>query len=89
MGRISVRILVRCLRTFPLAGSRFAQMGAIQGKVLARTGSRFRTRSSRLSQRYQSNYQTKTNRRGEYFHAGLPAGAPRDTPSPSKLGAKT
>jgi len=50
-------------------------MGAIQGKVLGEDGQPVQNAVIKIFRNdIKGKYQTKTNRRGEYFHAGLPAG---------------
>jgi Tfp pilus assembly protein PilF len=57
------------------SASAFAQMGAIQGKVVGEDGQVVQNAVIKIVRNdIKGNYQTKTNRRGEYFHAGLPAG---------------
>ncbi|HSW50651.1 MAG TPA: carboxypeptidase regulatory-like domain-containing protein [Bryobacteraceae bacterium] len=57
------------------AGSAFGQMGAIQGKVVGEDGKPVQNAVIKIFRNdIKGKYQTKTNRRGEFFHAGLPAG---------------
>ena len=57
------------------AGAAFGQMGAIQGKVVGEDGKPVQDAVIKIVRHdIRGNYQTKTNRRGEFFHAGLPAG---------------
>ncbi len=53
----------------------FAQMGSISGKVVGEDGKPVANAVVKIVRNdIKGNYQTKTNQRGEYFHAGLPAG---------------
>lgn len=57
------------------AGAALGQMGAIQGKVVGEDGKPVEDAVIKIVRHdIRGNYQTKTNRRGEFFHAGLPAG---------------
>ena len=76
MGRTVVKPLLSsaCLLIL-FSASAFAQMGAIQGKVVGEDGQPVQNGViSIVRNDIKGKYQTKTNRRGEYFHAGLPAG---------------
>ncbi len=60
---------------FLLAGASYAQMGAIAGKAVDEKGEPIVNAVVRIVRNdIKGQYETKTNRRGEYFHAGLPSG---------------
>ncbi|MCC7175530.1 MAG: tetratricopeptide repeat protein [Bryobacterales bacterium] len=67
----------------------FAQMGAIQGKVVGEDGQPVQNAVVKIVRNdIKGNYQTKTNRRGEYFHAGLPAGRATNYTVTLEIGGK-
>jgi Tfp pilus assembly protein PilF len=76
MGRSVARYVLSAVFGLLLfAGSAFGQMGAIQGKVVGEDGKPVQNAVIKIFRNdIKGKYQTKTNRRGEYFHAGLPAG---------------
>src|SRR5512138_1067050 len=76
MGRTAVKCVLSAAFVLLLfAGSAFGQMGAIQGKVIGEDGQPVQNAVVKIFRNdIKGKYQTKTNRRGEYFHAGLPAG---------------
>ncbi len=76
MGRTFVRIATSFACALLLfTGAAFAQMGSISGKVVGEDGQPVQNAVIKIVRNdIKGNYQTKTNRRGEYFHAGLPAG---------------
>jgi Tfp pilus assembly protein PilF len=76
MGRTVVKysLSFACLLVL-FSASAFAQMGSIQGKVVGEDGQIVQNAVIKIVRNdIKGQYQTKTNRRGEYFHAGLPAG---------------
>ena len=76
MGRTTAkRALSAASFLFLFGGAAYGQMGAIQGKVLGDNGQPIQNAVVKIVRNdIKGKYQTKTNRRGEYFHAGLPAG---------------
>jgi len=76
MGRTVSRCLLSAASVLLLfAGAAFGQMGAIQGKVVGEDGQPVQNAVIKIFRNdIKGKYQTKTNRRGEFFHAGLPAG---------------
>jgi len=76
MGRTVAKcFLSAAFVLFLFAGAAFGQMGAIQGKVVGEDGKPVQNAVVKIFRNdIKGKYQTKTNRRGEYFHAGLPAG---------------
>jgi len=60
---------------FLLAGLGFAQTSAIAGTVKGEDGNPLRDALVKINRRdIRGNYKVKTNKKGEYFHAGLPLG---------------
>jgi len=60
---------------FVLAGLGFAQTSSIAGTVKGEDGNPLRDALVKINRRdIRGNYKVKTNRKGEYFHAGLPLG---------------
>jgi tetratricopeptide (TPR) repeat protein len=60
---------------FLLAGLGFAQTSSIAGEVKGEDGKPLRDALIKINRRdIRGNYKVKTNRKGEYFHAGLPLG---------------
>jgi Tfp pilus assembly protein PilF len=75
MGRTVAKCALSAASFLFLSGAAFGQMGAIQGKVLGEDGKPIQNAVIKIVRNdIKGNYQTKTNKRGEYFHAGLPAG---------------
>jgi len=60
---------------FLLAGLGFAQTSSIAGTVKGEDGNPLRDALVKINRRdIRGSYKVKTNRKGEYFHAGLPLG---------------
>lgn len=58
-----------------LATSAFAQVGSVRGKVIDANGQGVRDAMVYIERvGVRGNYKVKTNKRGNYFHAGLPLG---------------
>ena len=76
MGRTVVKCVLSAASFLLLTGAAaFGQMGAIQGKVIGEDGKPVQNAIIKIVRNdIKGKYQTKTNRRGEFFHAGLPAG---------------
>jgi hypothetical protein len=61
---------------FLLAGLSFAQTSSIAGTVKGEDGQPLRDALVKINRRdIRGNYKVKTNKKGEYFHAGLPLGS--------------
>jgi len=75
MSRNVLRVFL-CAAAFLLgSAAAWAQMGSITGKVIGEDGKPVQNAVVKIVRTdIKGNYETKTNRRGEYFHAGLPAG---------------
>ncbi len=76
MGRTVVSSIACAVLVLLLfAGSASAQMGAIAGKAVDEDGKPIANAVIRIVRNdIKGQYQTKTNNRGEFFHAGLPSG---------------
>ena len=76
MGRILAKCVLSAAFVFlMLPGSLFAQTGSIQGRAVGEDGQPIPDAVVKIERKdIRGSYKTKTNRRGEYFHAGLPAG---------------
>ena len=76
MGRTVQKCVLSAVASLLLFGAAaFGQMGAIQGKVTGEDGQPLQNAIVKIVRNdIKGKYQTKTNKRGEYFHAGLPAG---------------
>ncbi len=72
----SIRSFVFAVLAFSLlASSAFAQVGSIRGKVSGADGQGVRDAMVFIERMdVRGNYKVKTNKRGNYFHAGLPLG---------------
>ena len=58
-----------------LASSAFAQTGQLRGRVLGEDGQGLRDAMVFIERvGVRGNYKVKTNKKGNYFHAGLPLG---------------
>ena len=76
MCRIAVKPVlgIACLLIL-FSQAAFAQMGSISGKAVGEDGKPIENAVIKIVRNdIKGNYETKTNRRGEFFHAGLPAG---------------
>lgn len=74
-----IKMIRHCvLATFAfalLATSALAQVGSVRGKVIDAQGQGFRDAMVYIERvGVRGNYKVKTNKRGNYFHAGLPLG---------------
>lgn len=68
-------LLFAALATSLLAASALAQTGSLRGKVIDENGQGVRDAMVFIErQGVRGNYKVKTNKRGNYFHAGLPLG---------------
>jgi tetratricopeptide (TPR) repeat protein len=76
MGRLLAKcVLSAAFVILMLPGSSFAQTGSIQGKAVGEDGQPVSGAVVKIERKdIRGSYTTKTNRKGEYFHAGLPAG---------------
>jgi Tfp pilus assembly protein PilF len=60
---------------FVFAGYAMAQTGSLEGKVLGEDGQPLKDALIKIERLdIKGNYQVKTNKKGQYFHAGLPLG---------------
>ncbi|MCS6953873.1 MAG: tetratricopeptide repeat protein [Bryobacterales bacterium] len=60
------------------SGSAHAQVSQLEGKVIGEDGAPLQNAIIRIERKdIRGNYKTKTNRKGEYIHAGLPLGVYR------------
>ena len=76
MTRTTLRTcLTAALLVTLLASSAIAQTGSLRGKVIDETGQGIRDAMVFIERiGVRGNYKVKTNKRGNYFHAGLPLG---------------
>ena len=76
MGRIVFKFALAAACFLMLfTGVSLAQMGAISGTVTSETGQPVPNAVVKIDRKdIKAHYQTKTNKKGEYFHAGLPGG---------------
>jgi len=71
------------------SSSAFSQMGSVKGKVSGEDGKPIENAVIKIVRNdIKGSYQTKTNRSGEYFHAGLPAGRATNYTVTLEMGGK-
>lgn len=69
------KLALSCLGALLFTGAGLAQTGAISGKVKGEDGQPLKDALVKITRTdIKGNYQVKTNKKGEYFHAGLPLG---------------
>lgn len=75
MGRMLKFAALSMLTALLLSSLALAQTGSIAGKVIGDDGKGFQNAMIKIERLdIKGNYQVKTNKKGEYFHAGLPLG---------------
>lgn len=72
---IAIKLVRAAVPLFLAAGWAVAQTSSIAGTVIGEDGAPLRDAVVKITRKdIKGNYQTKSNRKGEYFHAGLPLG---------------
>ncbi len=72
---IAIKLVRAAVPLFLVAGWAVAQTSSIAGTVIGEDGQPIRDAVVKITRKdIKGNYQTKSNRKGEYFHAGLPLG---------------
>jgi len=75
MERLLKRAALLTVACFVFAAISLAQTGAFSGKVIGEDGKPLQNAMIKIERKdIRGNYQVKTNKKGEYFHAGLPLG---------------
>lgn len=90
MGRIVCKFALTAACFLVLfAGMSFAQMGAISGKVIGEDGKPIQNAVIKIERKdIRGIYNTKSNKKGEYFHGGLPAGRTTNYSITLEIGGK-
>ncbi len=75
MAAMYRKLVVGTLACFLFAGLSFAQTGSFEGQVKGEDGQPVKDALVKIERLdIKGNYQVKTNKKGQYFHAGLPLG---------------
>ncbi len=75
MKAIMGRLALVAVLSFLLAGLSWGQVSAIEGDVIAEDGSKLQGALIRIERTdIKGNYKVKTDKKGHYFHTGLPLG---------------
>jgi Tfp pilus assembly protein PilF len=78
MSRIVLRSVLKGIPGLIFAGLAFGQTGSLTGKVIGDDGAPLKDAMVKIERKdIKGNYQVKSNKKGEYFHAGLPLGTYR------------